>query len=212
MAVLLLYASARKAGLQNDDITALASNGNVISLAVLASNAVIVGFVLVLIALRRYPVRDYLAIHRPTLRQTLVSTGALALLIAVIDTTSHLLGRPIVPRFMVGAYLTAWLPLLLLALLVGAPFGEEVLMRGFLFKGIAESRWGPVAAILLTALLWASLHIQYDLYSLGQIVVMGLYIGWVRYRTTSLPLVLVLHAFANTVATVEVAMQVHWLG
>ena len=113
---------------------------------------------------------------------------------------------------MLEVYRTGWIPLLLVTLLVVAPLWEETLMRGFLFRGIADSRWGPTAAILISSVAWAVLHIQYDLYGVGQIVVMGLYLGWVRHRSSSLLLCMLLHGIANAAATIEVILQVHRLG
>ena len=87
--------------------------------------------------------------------------------------------------------------------------GEEVLFRGFLYLGIASSRWGPRVAILVSSIAWAMVHIQYDLYVMATIFIMGLYLGVVRHRTASLPLTMLLHGIANAAATAEVMIQVH---
>ena len=99
----------------------------------------------------------------------------------------------------------------LLALVVLAPLGEETLFRGFLFKGIAASRAGPVVAIFVSSVAWALLHVQYDWYGVVSIAVIGLFLGVVRYRTGSLLVTMLLHALANMVATLEMVVQEHWL-
>ena len=66
------------------------------------------------------------------------------------DLISYLLGRPLVPDVMVGLYRTAWLPGFAFALVVLAPIAEESLFRGFLYRGIADSRAGPIAAVIVS--------------------------------------------------------------
>ena len=128
------------------------------------------------------------------------------------DLSSYLVGHPIVPPIMLGIYRSAWLPLLLLALVVLAPLGEEVLIRGFLYTGVASSRWGPGTAIVLSAIVWAAMHLQqYDAHDILFIVLAGLYLGFVRFKTASLPLTMLLHSIANAAATAELLIQEHWL-
>ena len=49
---------------------------------------------------------------------------------------------------------------LLFAFVVLAPVGEETLFRGFLYKGIAASRAGPIGAIMVSSLVFALLHVN----------------------------------------------------
>ena len=117
------------------------ANGNVVALGTLVNTLTVVGLVALLIRVRRYPVRDYLALTWPPARSILIALAGLAVLLCSSDLISYMLGRPLVPPVMVDVYRTAWLRAL--ARLVLAPLGEETLFRGFLFKGIATSR-GPV--------------------------------------------------------------------
>jgi membrane protease YdiL (CAAX protease family) len=191
-------------------INDLVTNGQLISIATLVSTPALLGLVALLVAARRIPVRDYLALTWPPGRQVIVAVVGLALLIAVSDTATYLLGREIVPPFMTDVYRTSWPPLLLVALIGAAPLGEETLIRGFLYRGIADSRWGPVAAIVISSTAWALLHVQYDFYGIGTIALMGVYLGVVRFRTSSLLLTMLLHALANSVATAELLVQLYW--
>ena len=68
------------------------------------------GWLRFLIWLRRYPIRDYLALHWPPARSVLIALSGLAVLLVATDLTSYLLGRPLVPTVMVDVYRTAWLP------------------------------------------------------------------------------------------------------
>jgi membrane protease YdiL (CAAX protease family) len=188
----------------------LVANGNVVAVATLASTPAVVGLVAVLVRIRRCPIAEYLALVWPPARQLLSAIGGMAIVLIATDLTSYSLGRPIVPPVMVNIYRTAWLPGLLLALVVLAPAGEEVLFRGFLYKGLAASRAGPAVAIVVSAIGWALLHIQYDWYGVVSIGAVGLYLGFVRYKTGSLPVTMLLHAIGNAVATAELAIQVYW--
>ena len=124
--------------------------------------------------------------------------------------SSYLLGRPLVPKIMVDFYRNSWPPFLVFAVVVLAPLGEETLFRGFLYRGIASSRAGPIAAIIVSTMIFALIHFQYDWYGVLGVAVMGLYLGIVRYGSSSLLLTVLLHALANLFATAEVFVQLRW--
>jgi membrane protease YdiL (CAAX protease family) len=136
--------------------------------------------------------------------------GLAAVLVAT-DLTSYSLGRPLVPDVMRDVYRTSWLPTLLFTLVVLAPLGEETLFRGFFYQGIATSRAGPVVAIIMSTVVFALMHGQYDWYGVIGIAAIGLYLGVVRYRTGSLFLTMVLHSVGNLVASLELIIQENWL-
>ena len=135
----------------------------------------------------------------------------MAVLLAASDIASVLSGRPLVPPFVLSLYRTAWLPGLVFAFVVLAPVGEETLFRGFVYKGIAASRAGPIGAIVISAAAWALLHAQYDWFGIATIAAAGVYLGTVRLLTGSLFLTMLLHAIQNTVGTVELLVQELWL-
>jgi membrane protease YdiL (CAAX protease family) len=85
---------------------------------------------------------------------------------------------------------------------VAAPVSEELLFRGFLYGGLAQSRIGPIGAIAVTSALWALVHIQYAWPILIQIFVYGAVFGVARWRTGSLWPSLVAHALINLYAAV----------
>lgn len=92
-------------------------------------------------------------------------------------------------------------PLALLAIGVGAPLSEELLIRGFLFSGIAKSRLGLVGASVVTTLLWTVVH-GYSLFGLIEVMAIGLYFCWLLVRTGSLWVTIFCHAVYNTVVAV----------
>lgn len=205
MIALIVYVDLRvRSGAKLDPVE-LVSSGNLLALVTVASTPVVIALVAALIVLRRNPVREYLALRAPSWRQFFVSLGPLLVLIIASDLLTYVLGRPIVPPFLESVYESGWMPALVLALIVAAPLNEEVLFRGLLFEGIAF-RWGNAAAIAISTIVWAAIHVQYDLYGIAQVAAIGIYLGIVRARTRSLPLTVLLHAITNAIATAEVAV------
>jgi len=191
-----------------DRLTSAAKDGYLFSLSTFVTTVVCCGLIVGIVKLKRGSIlREYLCIRAVPLRILMRWIGFLLGLIVLSDSIAVLLGRPIVPPFMSAAYATAnpvWM--IWVALLIGAPLFEEALFRGFLFKGLEASVIGPIGAVLLTASLWAAIHIQYDLYEIGSIFCLGLLIGAARVITASIVVPLALHSGANLVATVEVAI------
>ena len=210
-AVLASFVVARLAADPKVNLAALgadlATDGTILGVATLASTPLVVALVM-LLAYVRLPIADYLALRSVRLSRLALSVLGLVLFLSASDGLTLALGRPLVSPFSAEVYRTAWLPPLLLAYMVAAPLGEEVLFRGFFYRGIADSRWGPGLAIGFSSILWALMHVQYDLYGIATIYLMGLYLGYVRHRTGSLLVTIHLHALANLVATAEAAMIV----
>jgi uncharacterized protein len=189
------------------DVNTLSHDGNFISTIIIATTIAVSGLVLLLCRVRHVPIAIYLALKRPRVRQVIVWTAGLAVYIVATDLTSYALGRPIVHEFMAEVYATAWLPLLLITLLIAAPIWEETLMRGFVFTGIARSSWGVGWAIFLSSLIWSVLHIQYGWFEIAGIFVLGIFLGFARRSTGSMLLTMFLHSIANAVATLELIVS-----
>jgi membrane protease YdiL (CAAX protease family) len=173
----------------------------------LASTAVLVPALLGIAKLKRdAQLRSYFAL-RPVRASVLAGwIGVTLAFLAISDGLTLLLGKPIVPEFIRLAYATAqpvW-PLWL-ALVVAAPLFEEALFRGFLFTGFQASALGSAGTIIVTSLLWAAIHLQYDLYGIATIFAMGVVFGVARVATRSIYVPIALHATANLIATLEAA-------
>jgi len=126
---------------------------------------------------------------------------------AVLDAASRLLGYNPVTQFQFDIYRIAriegWLPWLWLAIVVVGPIGEETLFRGFLFRGWHRSPRDAWLAIIVTALLWALSHVQYNLFFIGQVFVFGLLLGWFRFKSGSTIITILLHGLLNLEAMLE---------
>jgi membrane protease YdiL (CAAX protease family) len=160
---------------------------------------------------RRISVQDYLGLRNAPLGVWLGWLGICLVFCAASDTLTWLVGRPIVPEFMDKTYRSvAFVPLLWLAVVVGAPFSEEFLFRGFALTGFRYSWLRSAGAIVLTSLGWTALHTQYDFVDLANLFLFGLVLGYARIRTASLWIPIGMHALNNLWATVEVAIKVHY--
>ena len=188
-------------------------SGLLLALATIASAIVGVGLIIGIVKLRRSAtVSEYLGLRLITRKTILVLLAVTAGVIILSDSLSVLLGRPINPEIMVDTYRTSvWPALLWIALVIFAPLFEEAFFRGFLFEGFRRSRIGAAGTIGLTALIWTLLHIQYGVYELATIFVLGILLGIVRLKTGSLWSPILMHAFGNLVATLEVALNVNSL-
>ena len=94
--------------------------------------------------------------------------------------------------------------------IIVAPAGEEILFRGFLFRGFVRPEHRAWPGIIATAVLFAVPHVQYDWVGVLQILVVGLFLAWMRLRSGSIVLTFLLHALFNLEGTLETVAQVHF--
>jgi membrane protease YdiL (CAAX protease family) len=194
-----------------DAARAMLSGGVMISLSVLMGLPAALLALWLATRMARIPYPDYLALRGASWKSFLAGSVALIAVIAVWDGISRLMGRDVAPGFMVDVLKSAQadgaLWLLLVAFCIGAPITEEFLVRGFLYRGWSESLLRPAGAIVLSSLVWTAMHLQYDWFFFGEIFSMGLLFGYMRYRTGSIWVTVVMHALNNLAAT----LQTIWL-
>lgn len=89
------------------------------------------------------------------------------------------------------------LPLFYISVVLLVPIFEEMLFRGFLFKGLES--YGPITAVFLSSLLFTIVHgQQYKILVLFIILFpMALLLGYARYKSGSLLLPVLLHSLNN---------------
>jgi len=189
-------------------------DGVLVTLFILISNPITIGAIALAVRLARADQTDYLALAWPPTRHVTSGILWLVVLIALCDAFLYFSGRPLVTPFQLESYTTAaaegWLAAMFAAAILVAPAGEEIMFRGFLFRGWARSERSTWPAIVAISVLWAALHIQYDWTGMLQIFVIGLFLGWMRLRSGSVRLTFVLHALFNLEGTLETLVQLHF--
>jgi len=199
------------------DVDKVAHDGYVVSIAAIVSMAVHCAVVVFASRRAQQPAAEYLGlVRRPHVREIVFCLASVAVLLVASDLLSLLIGHDLVPPFMVKVYAAAReagapaILLLLIAAVVVAPIGEEIMFRGFLFRGWASSRLGVTGTIVVTSAIWAAIHVQYDWYGIVQVFCLGLLFGWVRARSGSTRLTMMMHSACNIAATVETAVIIEW--
>lgn len=197
-----------------DSVLQTPFDGVLVTIFIAIANPVTVAVLAIAVRIARSDLSDYFALKWPAAHDLGLGIGTLVLLIAAGDALLYLSGRDLVTAFQVQSYTTAaaagWLPAMFAAAILIAPAGEEAIFRGFLFRGWVRSPRVVWPAIIVISTLWAMLHIQYDWAGVLQIFVIGLFLGWMRWRSGSLLLTFLLHALFNLEGTLETLALVHF--
>jgi uncharacterized protein len=192
-------------------VKVIASSGLTISLSVIGGLPAVAAAVWLPIRFTSTSFADYLALRWTSWKNLVIGVVGLVVLVEGWDLLSKLTGRDVLPEFMIDVLKSArndnavWL--LVIAICVAAPIAEEFFARGFLYRGWSESFLKVPGAIVASSLAWTSLHLQYDWYFFGEVFCIGLWFGYMRYRSNSLWLTVVLHGLNNLGAV----LQTMWL-
>jgi membrane protease YdiL (CAAX protease family) len=183
--------------------------------------ALIVG-VVIAVAVLAFAVRRagwspaaYFALTRPSTRHLVIGIAVVAIAQAAFFSLLFLVGKgiptPAESRLDRAAGALAVLLPLFTAIIV-SPISEEVIFRGFLYRGLAASRLGIGGAITLTALAWTAAHYDRSWNYLIASLAFGLILGWCRWRTGTTTLPIVLHAQWNFLfAALGILAEVGWM-
>jgi membrane protease YdiL (CAAX protease family) len=85
----------------------------------------------------------------------------------------------------------------ILVAVVMAPLFEEIVFRGFLFRGFANS-WGWMWGALASAAIFGAAHLQLDVFL--PLAALGFVLAWAYHRTGSLWTCITMHALFNLIA------------
>jgi membrane protease YdiL (CAAX protease family) len=181
--------------------------GLTISLSVITGLPAVLAALWIAIRLSRTPFAEYLALRWTSWRNLSIGVVALFVLVMGWELLSRATGREVAPGFMLEVLKSAradgalWL--LVIAFCVAAPISEEFFARGFLYRGWSESFLRVPGAIVLSSLMWTALHLQYDWFFFGEVFSIGLLLGYLRYRSNSTWLTVVIHGLNNLAATLQ---------
>jgi len=192
-----------------------AYDGAAIAVALLVGNPVQVVTLGLAVRMTGEDLFAYFALDVPSRRDLIIAVAGLALVIIVGDALTVAFGRELVPAFELqshrsaqahGALLSLWF-----ALIVVAPVGEELLFRGFLFRGFVREPRDALPGILAISLMWARLHVQYDWFTMSLVFAIGVLLGYVRLYSGSTTLVILLHMLLNLESVLEAVVALGWV-
>jgi membrane protease YdiL (CAAX protease family) len=197
------------------DIAHASRDGAAVALSLLVGNPVQVVTLALATRMTGEDLFAYLALNVPRPPVVIAAVAALAVLIALGDLLTLAFGRDLVPAFQLEVHRTALsegalLPLWV-AMIVASPVAEEILFRGFLFRGFIHEPRNALPGILAISLIWALLHVQYDWFGTALVFVLGVFLGFVRLWSGSTTLTIMLHMLLNLESVVETLAVLGWL-
>jgi uncharacterized protein len=185
--------------------------GGWLALSMIVTCPFIAGALWVPVRIARQSFSDYLGLCRPRADEVARGFAMLIALTLFWFLLKFALGQA-TPAFMTETYLSAKssgsLLIYVIGLCVAAPITEELIVRGFLFRGWSQSFLGPAGTIVLTSVVWSSLHTQYNLFYISWIFTFGIMLGIIRLRSGSTWLTTILHGTHNLIAIINVALIV----
>lgn len=195
------------------DLPNLAADGVAVSLIILISTPVQLLLLVLMARQTGASAADYLGFKLPRRGEVVLGVLVMIAVIIVGDGISRAFGQDTVTSFQYDIYRTAsaagWLPWLWIAVVVVTPIGEEALFRGFLFRGWHREPRDVWFVIVAIALLWAFSHLQYDLFVIAQVFVVGVILGWFRWASGSTLLTMLLHGLVNCEGMFETFLALH---
>jgi len=208
IAVVIIFALQKTGAVDLGSVIQLvAGSGLAISLSVIAGLPAVLASLWLAIHFTRTPFADYLALRAMGWRNLLIGAGGLAVQVLGWDMLSRASGHEVTPDFMVDVLKSArndgalWL--LVFAFCIAAPISEELFARGFLYRGWSQAPFKVPGAILLSSLVWTGLHLQYDRFFFAEVFCIGLWLGYLRYRSNSTWLTIVIHGLNNLGAVLQ---------
>ncbi len=203
MAAFLLMPAQMAADISGTVMQA-AYNGTVLSVSLCLTFAIMYFLIVTIIKIRKKAIRQYLPMVSFDFSIAVKIFILWVLFVIGNEVFTKLAERnPMV--FMDKIYATAdplWL--LVLSVVIIVPIYEELIFRGLLWQTTAEQfinkKTGAIFASVLTASIFAVVHVQYDFFEIVSIFILALILGYARYRSGSLLLPILMHIFNNGVS------------
>lgn len=182
-----------------------ADNGTTLAVSVVFNAIFLIGLCWLTIKAKGGDVGHFLSLnHLPKWRWVGMFVSVLMVFVLISETLSQWLGIDAL-EFMRPLYDSAnpkWL--LILSVTVLAPIYEEVLFRGVMWSLVAQQFAKPVHAFctasLVSSVLFAVVHLQYDAYGMVTIFMLALLFSLARVMSASLWLPILLHICNNSLS------------
>ncbi len=181
------------------EVQRLFEDGDIIGIAFFFATILILLLVVLVIKFRRKrEVKEYLALNSKPINVFMKWLGVALIILLANYVCDILFDRPAMPEWVINTFKTVdYKFLYFLGIVVFAPILEEVLYRGYILRTWLESRLHPNLAIFLLSALWALTHLQYDLYDMFWIFVLGILLAYSRIRSGSLYPAICIHCSWN---------------
>lgn len=201
----LLLPAAQTASI--DELFDLGSiDGTVVSVSIIISCLLLMLLIAAIIRLKGGKIRHYLALKPFSWNVAIALLAILLLFMIASQALSYWLDKSstdfIDPLYQ--SVSSVWL--LIVAIVIVAPFYEELVFRGILWSAISESFAdqhsvkGVIIASIVTSFVFAMIHLQYGIYEISTIIVLALIFCYARYKSGSLWLPILLHIINNGAA------------
>lgn len=191
-------------------VASIVGNGFYLSVGIIVSACVGVLTIWAVVALRKnISLKEYLALKNPSLKVYARWVAIGLIFLFAWEGANAMLEQPD-SAWVMETYETAkYVPLIWIAFVIAAPLFEEFFFRGFLFEGLRDSWMGPVGAVVVTSIAWASIHMQYGMFQIVMIGLLGVLLGIAKLKTRSLYVVIAMHSLNNLVATIQVSLYLN---
>src|SRR5262249_10625676 len=96
-----------------------------------------------------------------------------------------------------------------IGMVIAAPIAEEILFRGLIYRGLAESRLGALCAVRVTSLAFGLMHAPgFGWPRVVSTACVGLLLGWLRWHTGNTSVGIVAHAVTNLMGAMMLTVMV----
>ncbi|MCX6013590.1 MAG: CPBP family intramembrane metalloprotease, partial [Chloroflexi bacterium] len=157
----------------------LTTNGFVISIAYIISAIVGTGFIILFIKIHKGPsIIEYLGLNKISKKMLFILLAVLIGLLVISLGFNMIFQDSQDTQFTIESYRSSRYPVLFwITVIVFAPIFEETFFRGFLFAGLRQSHLRSAGAIILTTVVWSLSHLQYNIYGMASIFILGIVLG-----------------------------------
>lgn len=120
--------------------------------------------------------------------------GSIALLFGIISPIAGLIPMPESIEKAILAFGSQTGIFTFILMVIAAPILEELIFRGIILEGLLK-RYSPVKSILISSFLFGLVHLNPWQFVTG--LILGVFSGWVYFKTRSLSYSIIIHAAAN---------------
>ena len=167
-------------------------------------------FLILFIRLKNRNIKEYLNLYFPPISTTFLFLLLSFFIMSLMEYFSNLYPSIFDTDFVIESYRQAKsLPIFYLGVVFFGPIFEELLFRGFLFKGLQKSIIGGHGAVFVSAILFSIVHVQYGIYILlFMMFPIAVLLGYARLKSGSLLLPILIHMINNLATCLLVHFEI----